>query len=320
MRDLLATAAVVVIATPLRLLPWRWSLRAGRFYGLVAWAGWPQARRVAALNLLRAGTAVGEVPGLVRRVFAELGQSVAEGISFSRHFPAGNGTLGGASWRDCVTIAQPQLRDEILADPRPKVVVTAHLGSWEVLAQVLAREFGPRGAGIARRVDNPFLDKLVRRLRVVEPEQWIEKRGGGPIALQRLRQGDSVLLLLDENGGHRGVFVEVFGRLASTQPTAALLAQMSGARLVAAALLRTGSRGSWRLELADIPWPEEIPDPQAAQLEATARASRQLELWIRQVPHQWRWIHWRWRERPDGTSETYGRADLRVALQRARGA
>ena len=34
------------------------------------------------------------------------------------------------------------------------------------------------------------------------------------------------------------------------------------------------------------------------------------EGWVRDDPQQWRWIHWRWRTRPDGREETYSRRDL----------
>ena len=63
-------------------------------------------------------------------------------------------------------------------------------------AAVLARRFGERGAAIARRVDNPFLDALVKRVRLDRPEQWIEKRGATAKALARLRAGGCCLLVL----------------------------------------------------------------------------------------------------------------------------
>src|SRR4029078_8299088 len=88
-----------------------------------------------------------------------------------------------------VTPDAPALAHRLLADQRPKVLVLAHLGSWEMTAAVLARLFGERGAAIVRRVDNPFLDRLVRRGRLAHPGQWIEKRGGTTEARARLRAG-----------------------------------------------------------------------------------------------------------------------------------
>ena len=39
-----------------------------------------------------------------------------------------------------------------------------------------------------------------------------------------------------------------------------------------------------------------------------------IERWVREDPGQWRWIHHRWKTRPDGSEETYGRCDLRRAF------
>jgi hypothetical protein len=49
----------------------------------------------------------------------------------------------------------------------------------------------------------------------------------------------------------------------------------------------------------------------------TARVAAKLECWIRDDPDQWRWTHWRWKTRPDGTEEQYGRTAVRAALARA---
>ena len=65
-------------------------------------------------------------------------------------------------------------------------------------------------------------------------------------------------------------------------------------------------------------WPRSRParssPAQAAVHDLTRRVTGVLEAWIRRYPRQWRWIHWRWRERPEGGSESYRRRDLRQAF------
>jgi len=304
-RDLLATAIVLIVCLPLWLLPWGAAAACGRCYGWVACCGWPLARRTAMINLRRAYGPDLDLATARRRtweVFGSLGQSLAEGVQFARRHKQ-----GGGGWQQLYREEDPALAARLLADPRPKVFVTGHLGSWEVLVMLLALRSGGRGAAIARRVDNPFLDAVVRRLRVQRPGQWIEKRGAVPEALRRLRRGESVALLLDENGGPRGPFVDFFGRPASTRKTAAVLALATGAPLVIGAAVRRAGPVPFLVRLAAI---ETAGLGPAAILPLTRELARIYEGWVREDPWQWRWVHWRWKHRPDGAIETYGRRDL----------
>ena len=167
----------------------------------------------------------------------------------------------------------------------------------------------PGGAAVARRVDNPFLDALVARVRGGR-EALIEKTGAVEAALERLRSGRSVALLLDENGGHRGLFVPFFGRPASTRKTAALLSLRTGAPVVVGAVVRRPKGLLYRLALLP---PAERHGPEDVR-RLTAEIAATIERWVREDPGQWRWIHHRWKTRPDGSEETYGRCDLRRAF------
>jgi len=310
-RDLFLTLVVVPVAFPLWGLPWRAAERLGAFYGRIAGLFWPLGRRVAMINLRRAyGSAMSR--GLARRmtgeVFANLGHSLAEGIQFSRRLKT-----GPPGWERLYEAERPDLERAILADPRPKIFVTGHLGSWEIATMILALRTGLGGAAIARRVDNPFLNALVRRLRLSDPSQWIEKMGAVPEALSRLRSGESVALLLDENGGKRGPFVPFFGRLASTRKTPALLSLKTGAPIVLGAAVRRGEKFLYRLAFIDPAARGETGHEAIVPL--TREIAALWESWVRDDPAQWRWIHWRWRSRPDGAEETYTRKDLEEAFR-----
>jgi KDO2-lipid IV(A) lauroyltransferase len=304
-RDLLLTAIVLPFLAPLWFLPWRAACRIGRWYGRAAFLVWGEGRRCGTINLRRAYPAMSrrEARRSVRTVFENMAQSIAESMQFVRRYRRANG------WQSLYRVEDPDLAARILGDPRPKIFVTAHLGSWEVAILILQRLLGG-GAGIARRVDNRWLDALVKRVRLDHPSQWIEKRGGAVEALRRLKEGESIAMLLDENGGPRGPFVPFFGRPASTRKTPAVLARATGASIIVGALVRDeaspSARFLYRLALIE-PGDDDI-------LTTTARITGILESWIRDTPLQWRWIHWRWRTRPDGSSERYGREEVRAAF------
>jgi KDO2-lipid IV(A) lauroyltransferase len=311
-RDFLLAVPVAVIAAPLWLLPWRGALALGAFYGRCAFFLWPVAGRAGMINLRRA-YGQGMDRGTARRrtleVFGSLGRGIAEGIQFSRRFKR------GGDWRRLCVPEDPELEARIVADPRPKIFVTAHLGSWELAMATASLRAGSPGAAIARRVDNPFLNAAVRRLRVKSASEWIEKRGAAPEALRRLCLGENVAMLADENAGPRGVFVEFFGRPASTHKTPALLSALSGAPIVAGAALRRGGRFVFKLAVIE---PRAASGSRHAGAEIrrlTSEMAAVFEAWIRQDPWQWRWIHWRWRHRPDGAEETYTRRDVTACFE-----
>ena len=304
-RDFFLTILVLVLAAPLYLLPWRGASTVARGYGYLLGALSPRGRRVAALNLRRAyGPSMtrARAAQIAWRNFAGFVEGIADGMQFGRRY-----VRRVADPLPLYDSEDAALEARVLADPRPKVFVTGHLGSWEVAAGIADLRWPGGGAAIFRHIANPFLDALVRRIRTRHPDQLIDKRGGATTALTRLRQGDSVAMLLDENAGPRGAFVDFFGRPASTGKIAALLALNTGSPVVVGACLRRpGNRFFYRLSLIE-------PSGPATSANVTALTQAivsTLEAWIRDDPEQWRWTHARWRTRPDGTEESYSAADV----------
>jgi KDO2-lipid IV(A) lauroyltransferase len=298
--------AVIVFAAPLWCLPWPAALALGRYYGYAGFFLYPQGRRAGQINLRRIfgpGMSRSEARRQTLRVFGSLGQAMAEGLQFSRRY--GRGSPG---WDQRLDMEDPELNRQVVSEPRPKVFVTAHFGSWEMALMAAGLRMG-EGAALMRRVDNPFVEGLLRWARL-SPAPLIDKHGGAAAASVRLQQGGSVALLLDENGGYKGTWVDFMGRQASTHRTAALLSARTGSPIVVgAAVRRPGGRFLYRLA-----WIEPVLEPESVGA-VTQQITAILERWIREDPLQWRWIHWRWKTRPDGTEETYTRRDLGACFQ-----
>lgn len=307
-RDFFLTVLVLLLCGPLWLLPWRTGARLGRLYGYCAFFLWPVARRTSLINLRRAYGTEMDYAGTRQwtwQIFGNLGQSIAEGIQFSRRF-----RVGSTDWEQAYEAEDRELELKVITDPRPKVFVTGHLGSWEVAMQILSLRAGAKGAAVVRRVDNAFLNLLVRRLRLREQSQWIEKRGAVAECLRRLRRGDSIALLFDENGGWRGSFVDFFGRVTSTRKTAALLSLTTGAPIVVGAAIRRADKRKFLFKLAVVE-PALYGEHPESILRLTQEMVKIYEQWVRQYPLQWRWIHWRWKNQPGGKEETYTSRDLK---------
>jgi KDO2-lipid IV(A) lauroyltransferase len=259
------------------------------------------------INFRRAygkGIEISKAREWTRLVFGNMGQSIAEAIQFIRRFRNAE-----SQWECAYEPENPELEQRLLQDPRPKIFVTAHLGSWEVAILMVSLRVGNHGAAVARRVDNPILNWVVRKTRMKYGSSWIDKRGAADRCLEWLERGKNVGLVMDENGGWRGIYVEYFGRPASTQKTAALLALKCAAPIVlGAAIRRPGKEFLYKLAVFEPSDYAGFPDP---VWQMTQDVVRQQEAWVRADFLQWRWIHWRWKTRPGGTEETYTRKDLR---------
>jgi KDO2-lipid IV(A) lauroyltransferase len=111
-------------------------------------------------------------------------------------------------------------------------------------------------------------------------------------------------ILMDQNAARReGVFVDFFGRPASTSRSIAVLALRTGTPVVPIFARRDPDGYHTVVVHAALPSPE-TNGSEAAVVELTARCTAAIERAIREAPEQWLWSHDRWRTRPPGEPRT----------------
>jgi Kdo2-lipid IVA lauroyltransferase/acyltransferase len=189
--------------------------------------------------------------------------------------------------------------ERALAGGRGAVLVTAHVGNWELHGLAHGHRFGSIGV-VARPLDNPELDRRLCEFRTRGGNSVIYKKRALAQVLRLLRDNRGIALLIDQNVQEGdGIFVDFFARKAATTTVAAALAVKTGAALLPC---RTELRpdGRYRL-LYDAPLAVVGgADKQAEIARLTQELTRVIEGWIRQAPSQWLWIHRRWKTRPVG--------------------
>jgi KDO2-lipid IV(A) lauroyltransferase len=192
---------------------------------------------------------------------------------------------------------------EDVADRKDAVIfITGHVGLWEMCGLGSTARGFPLYS-IARPLDNPGINEIVNRVRERFGQRILAKRGALRAALRALKEGISVGMLLDQDAGRRGVFVPLFGRPASTLPTAAEIALRSGARLICASAWRDEAAGVHRLRIGRIIEPGKWEGPRDERYRAeveriTAEYTLEIENAVREHPEQWLWLHRRWKTRP----------------------
>ncbi len=187
------------------------------------------------------------------------------------------------------------LLDDALARGRGVLLLTPHMGCFEVTAQAIAERFGAVQpiTVLYRPARQPWLRDLVRTSRerpnlAAAPASL----SGVRQMIRALRKGQMVGLLPDQvPPDGMGVWAPLFGRPAYTMTLAARLVQQTGAEL----LLTWGERlphGRGYVQRF-LPFPEPLPaDPVAA---ATA-INRAMEGLILQSPGQYLWGYNRYKQ------------------------
>jgi KDO2-lipid IV(A) lauroyltransferase len=180
---------------------------------------------------------------------------------------------------------------------RPLLAVTGHLGNWELLSYSFGM-YGFRGGIIARRLDNPYLDRFLERFRSATGQAVLDKNEDYEKIRQTLAAGQHLGVVGDQDAGPRGVFVEFFGRPASTHKSIALLSLEYSAPIVVLAALRRKEPLHYDVHLADIILPEDYAHRAEAVRLITERHTKALEKLARIDPSQYFWPHRRWKSQP----------------------
>jgi KDO2-lipid IV(A) lauroyltransferase len=180
---------------------------------------------------------------------------------------------------------------------RPKLVLTGHFGNWEVLSYATGL-VGIRGGIVARRLDNPYLNRFIARFRRKTGLELLDKNADYARILDMLARGPGLGMVGDQDAGPRGQFASFFGRPASTYKSIALLALQYNAPIVVMGAARVGQPMQYRVYLEDVILPENYAGRADATQAITQRYADALERMVRRHPEQYFWLHRRWKSQP----------------------
>jgi len=188
------------------------------------------------------------------------------------------------------------------AKGRGVLLLTAHLGNWELGALAHGAVVGPLHV-MVRPIENGLVDRLVTCRREAHGNRVIKKRGAAREVLRVLERSGTVGILADQNTlASEAVFVNFFGSSAATNKGFAQLALRSNAAVVPAFARWDYSAKRHVVEYG--PAIELIRTGSSAEdvVSNSQRFQKTLEDRIRMYPDQWLWIHQRWRTQPERRS------------------
>lgn len=215
------------------------------------------------------------------------------------------------NWRKHLAI-DGRVLPQLLSD-RTVLIVTAHFGNWEMAGFALGR-LGFHSYAIARVLDNPHLERFALKFRQRTGQVIIAKNDDFARLTEALKKGGKVATLADQDAGERGVFVNFFGRPASTHKAVALMALEFDAVMVVIGVPRVKRADYpqrpdfdsasplaplfYAVKCADVIDPRDFASEPGAVKAITARYTAALEQLIREHPEQYFWLHRRWKHQP----------------------
>ena len=214
-----------------------------------------------------------------------------------------------STWSRHVTVVNFQDVVRLVIEGRGLIMVTGHFGSFELIGHVLA-SFKFPVAAVMRPLDNVYLNRFLVSARKMNGLTLFDKKGVMANAESFIENGGLLGFIGDQDAGRKGLFVEFFGRPASTYKSIGLLALRLKRPIVVGYARRYGHRAQYEVGVQRIIRPEEWENKDDPLRWVTQEYTSAIEAMVRRNPGQYLWIHRRWKSRPRSTTGTPANSSL----------
>jgi KDO2-lipid IV(A) lauroyltransferase len=268
------------------------NLRTARFLGRLLWKYYHRGRQRALHNLRASFPEKSEqwIWETGRRSFEHIAMLAVDVLFTPRLVKKDN-------WRDYSQYKNVERAKWMMQEGRGLLMVTGHYGNFEIMGYLMAL-FGFNIYSIARPLDNKFINNYLYGVRRLAGQKIIDKKGAAELMAKTAASGATLCFIADQDAGRKGIFVDFFGRKASTYKSIGLLAITCNLPIAVGYSRRIGNRFFFELGVNRIIFPGEWADKDDPLEWVTAEYTRAIEEFVRQDPTQYWWLHRRWKHRP----------------------
>ena len=289
-------ALVVGFLRLFALLPWRAVQAVGAAIGWLMWKLPNRSREVTRINLAGcfAHLPADQRERLVGESLRDIGKTLTESAC-AWIWPA-NKTLGLIKQVEGMQVLQ-----DALNSGKGVVLISSHLGNWEVLLQYVCSLCKP--IILYRPIKLKAVDELLVKQRVQLGNSLAPSTKEGILSLiKQVRKGGVAGIAADpEPSLSSGVFVPFFGVPALTSKFVPSLVKDRKAEAVFMHALRLDDGSGYRVVIEAAPEALYGEDIEAA----VAALNQGIEKQVRQAPSQYMWNMKRFKKRPDGEAKWY---------------
>ncbi len=273
-----------------RVLPRGIALGAGGLVGRAARDVVGLRRRVTDENLAIAfpDLALGDRRALARRVYRHFGRMAVDSLILSAVGPTAvvPYVRGGEVLR---------LIEERLPRGRGVIVLTGHLGNWELAGAYLAARGFPVAA-VVKPPSNPYVARHADAVRGMLGITTIPMPEAKRAVAEALRANRIVGLVADQGALRSNIWSPFFGRPTRTPVGPGLFAARTGAPVLFGAMV---AQPGGAYELVGEVLVEEAGDDPDLEMRRVADLFRaRLEALVRRFPDQYLWTHRLWKHAP----------------------
>lgn len=283
------------------LAPERLSGQLGAGTGLLMRSILGKRRRIAEENISRSleymrsqpewSCTIPDAEGIAREVFKNIGRSLVEVCRL--YHGRGDELLGRIELRG------REHYDAARAEGKGLIFLTGHCGNWELMALAYASMFKLPTSVVARRQNNPHLNRMVEQMRMRYDNSIIYKDNALKKMISVIRRQGSIGLLVDQAVfPEEGCLISFLGRPAWASKAPILLSRKTGVSILPVFIHRQGEKHVIevhpQLQFSGGADDESIRND--VQLYSSA-----IEKFIVAHPTDWYWVHRRWK-RAEGLS------------------
>lgn len=270
-------------------IPFKRILRAGRLLGLLLYVVDARHRRIVRRNLtfVYPRWSAERINITSKRVFQNLGITILEIFQmfcFSKEKLIQKANIKGQ-----------ELLLDAMAKNKGAIIITAHLGNWEIAPLISSLYFNTPVTVVARPLRNKLVHQWLHALRTRYGNRIIDKDGALPEMIRTLRQGKILGIVIDQETRLPGVEVTFFNKDVTGMPVAALLALRCKSPVLPAFCIRNADG------TCTVNFKPPIPMQRTGDLRSDLRTNTQtmmdaIEKAVREHPEQWFWVHKRWKK------------------------
>lgn len=179
---------------------------------------------------------------------------------------------------------------EEVAPDKGIIFASCHAGNWEIGSRIISRYYRPISS-VFKPHKKQWVNNLLLAIRNQHRQTTIPKEGGLLPLMRKLKQNETIGLLIDQNGGEDGIDSEFLGQPCKSWDSIIHLAHRTKCPVIPLVFLREGDKVCCHFKKGfELSFQNDQLDVEKSVRELDQALSELISL----APEQWLWLGRKW--------------------------